>query len=70
MPIFSPSVSHEVDDHVPVPGGSPLGGDVGHQHDGLGVISVDVEDGGVHHAAHVSAVRAGAGVAGVSGEAW
>ena len=67
---YRPSVAHEVDDHVPVPGCSPLGGDISHQHNSLGVISVDVEDGGVHHPAHVRAVRAGARVAGVRGEPW
>ena len=62
------SVSDEVDDDVLVPGGPPLRRNVGDQHDCLGVVGVDVEDGGVDNPADVRAVRGGAGVAGVGGE--
>ncbi len=45
-----------------MPGGAPVGGNVRHQHHRLRVVRVHVEDGRVHHAAHVSAVGRGAGV--------
>lgn len=47
---------------------SVLRGDCGHHHAGLGVIGVDVEDGGVDNTGHVRAVRRGAGVAGIGRE--
>ena len=62
------AVAHQVDDHVLMPGGAPLGGNVSHQHHGLRVVRVHVEDRGVDHPTHVGAVGGGAGVAGVSGE--
>ncbi len=51
-----------------MPGGAPVGGNVRYQHHRLRVIRVHVEDGRVHHAAHVSAVGRGAGVARVCRE--
>ena len=63
------AVAHQVDNHVLMPGGAPLGGNVGHQHHGLRVVRVYVENWGVHHPAHVGAVGGRAGVAGVGGEA-
>ena len=46
----------------PLPGGAPLGGEVGDHDARLGVVRVHVEDRRVHNAADVSAVRRGAGV--------
>ena len=46
----------------PLPGGAPLGGEVGDHDARLGVVRVHVEDRRVHNAADISAVRRGAGV--------
>ena len=62
------SVADQIDNDVLVPGCPPLGGDVGDQHHRLGIVGVDVEDGGVDDAAHVGTVGGGAGVAGVCRE--
>ena len=51
------AVRHQIDDHVLVEGGAPLGGHVADVHDGFGIIGVDVEDGSVDDAGHVRAVR-------------
>ena len=61
-------VPDQVDDNVLVPGRPPLRGDVGHQHHGLGVVGVDVEDGGVDDPTNVGAVGGGARVPRVCGE--
>ena len=49
-------------------GVSPLGGDLTHVHHCLRVVSIDVEDRGVHDARHVRAVGGGASQARVCGE--
>ena len=46
-----------------MPGGAPLRRNVGHQHHGLRIVGVDVENGRVDDPAYVSAVGRGAGVA-------
>lgn len=63
------SVSNQVNNNILVPGGAPFGGDVGHQHHGLGIVGVDVEDGSVDDSTDVGTVGGGSGVSGVSGEA-
>lgn len=60
---------HQVDHHVLVEGVPPLGRHLAHVDDSLGVVSVDVEDGGVDHSGHVGGVGGGAGHTGVGGEA-
>merc|ERR1712142_465087 len=61
-------VSNQVDDNILVPGGSPFSSYVGHQHNSLGVISVDVENWSVDDPADICAVRRGSGVSGISCE--
>ena len=60
--------SDQVHHHVLVEGGSPLGRHLADVHDGLGIVSVHVEDGGVDHAGHVRGVGRGARHAGICGE--
>ena len=63
------SVSNQVNNNILVPGSAPLGGNVGHKHNGLGVIGVDVENGCVDDSADVGTVGGGSGVSGVGSEA-
>lgn len=63
------AVTDQVDDDVLVEGGAPLGGHVAHVGDGLGVVGVDVENGGVDDPRDVRAVRRRARVARIGGEA-
>ena len=63
-----PPEPDDVDDDVFVEGGPVLRRDVAHVDDGLGVVGVDVEDGSVDHASHVSAVPRRPREPGVSGE--
>ncbi len=62
-------VAHQVDDDVLVEGGAVLCGDPAHEQHGLGVVRVHVENGSVHNAADIRAVRRGPGVPRVGGEA-
>lgn len=48
--------THQVHHHVLVEGAPPLGRHLAHVHDGLWVIRVHVENGGIHDAGHVSGV--------------
>ena len=61
--------THQVNDDILVESGPPLGCHLAHVGHGLWVICVDVEDGGIDHSGHVSAVGGGPRHAGVSGEA-
>jgi hypothetical protein len=48
--------TYHINDNVLVEGGAIFGGEVADLKDGLGVVSVDVEDGSVDDAADVGAV--------------
>ena len=61
-------VADKVNDDILVPGGPPLGREVGDQHHRLGIVGVDVEDGSVDDSADIGAVGRGAGVARIRGE--
>jgi hypothetical protein len=61
--------AHHIDDNILMEGGAVLGCEVAHLDDGLRIVGVDVEDGRVHDAADVGAVRRGPAVAGIRGEA-
>ena len=65
----NPASTHQVHHHVLVEGVPPIGRHLADVHHGLGVVGVDVEDGGVDHARHVGGVGGGARHAGVRGEA-
>ncbi|KAI3492962.1 hypothetical protein L1887_42337 [Cichorium endivia] len=63
------AVADEVDDDVLLEGGAPVCGELGDEGDGLDVVAVDVEDGGVDGFGNVRGVGGGAGEARVGGEA-
>lgn len=63
------NLTDQVDHHVFVEGGPPLGGHLADVDDGLGVVSIDVEDGSVDNTSHVGRIRRRASHAGVRGEA-
>ena len=60
MPMFP--VPNQINYDILVERSPVLGGDAAHVNDSFGIISVDMENGGVDHATHVSAVRRGSGV--------
>lgn len=62
-------MSDQVDDNIFVEGGPPLRSNLTHVHDGLGVISIDMEDGRVYNSGHIGGVWGGAGHSRVRGEA-
>lgn len=62
-------MSDQVNDNIFVEGGPPLCSNLTHIHDGLGVVSIDVEDGRVDTSSHISGVGGGAGHSRVRGEA-
>lgn len=66
---FSAVVTHQVHHHVFVKRGSPLGGHLADIDDGLWVVGVDVEDGGVDDPGDIGGIGGGARHAGVCGEA-
>lgn len=51
------AVAHDINNHVLVERGAPLGGHVAHVHHGLRVVAVHVEDGRVDYAGHVCGGR-------------
>ena len=58
------AVTHHVDDHVFVECLPEGESQVGHASNGLGIITVDVEDRRLHHAGNVGGVHTGASVLG------
>lgn len=62
------SVAHDVDDDIGVEGCSPFRGQVEHEGDGLNVVSIHVEDGGVDGLGNVGGVQGGSRGARVGGE--
>lgn len=58
----------EVDDDVALVSRSPLGGQLAHMNDGLGIVGVDVKNWRVEHLGDVRAVRGGSRVDGIGGE--
>lgn len=62
-------MSDQVDDNIFAEGGPPLRSNLTHVHDGLGVVSIDMEDGRVDNSSHISGVGGGAGNSRVCGEA-
>ena len=67
--VSAPAVGDEVDDDVLMEGLAELEGEACHSEDRLGIVAVDVEDRGLHHARHVGGVDARAAVARRGGEA-
>ena len=63
------TVANDVDHHIFVESGTILCGDSTDMDNSLGIISINVENGGVDNAANISAVRGGSGVSWIGGEA-
>ena len=67
--VSAPAVGDEIDDDVLVEGLAELEGQACHSDDRFGIVAVDVEDRGLHHACDVGGVDARAAVARGGGEA-
>lgn len=63
------SVSHQIDDTVLVESGTPLSRHLAHVHDGLRIVGVDMENGGVDDTSDIGTVGRGSRETGIGGEA-
>ena len=62
------AIAYHIDNDILVECGAVFGSDPADVEDGLGVVGVDVEDGGVHHTPDIGTIRRGTRVARISGE--
>merc|ERR1719283_264469 len=63
------SVAHQIYHNIPLPGCSPLCGNVCYQHHSLRIVRIHVENWSIHNTSYVSAVRRGTAVTRIRGEA-